>query len=129
MPGKTVGEIEGEMIAWCTQPGHGTRIFPDGTITGVQFTKSPDYVQVVGFMKQTDMNMIAGDSGGEMDPHGADLVSLSCALHSLLADGGSCREGILLEVFCSQTLSQEHMSRRLNGTSKSRNMTLYLLFL
>jgi len=72
-PGHTVGEIEGEMIAWCTNPGHGTRVMPEGTITGVQFTRSPDYVQVVGFMDQTKINMIAGDAGGEMDPHGADL--------------------------------------------------------
>lgn len=49
---------------------------PDGTITGVQFTKSPDYVQVVGFMDQTKINMVAGDAGGEMDPHGADQVSI-----------------------------------------------------
>jgi hypothetical protein len=76
VPGKTVGEIEGEMIAWCSQPGHGTRIFPSGTITGVQLTKTPDYVQVVGFMDQTKVDMVQGDSGGEMDPHGADLVSL-----------------------------------------------------
>jgi hypothetical protein len=74
-PGRTVGEIEGEMVAWCTQPGHGTRVMPDGTITGVQFTKAPDYVQVVGFMDQTKINMVAGDAGGEMDPHGADAVS------------------------------------------------------
>jgi hypothetical protein len=73
-PGRAVGEIEGEMVAWCTQPGHGTRVIPDGTITGVQFTKAPNYVQVVGFMDQTKVDMVAGDSGGEMDPHGADLV-------------------------------------------------------
>jgi hypothetical protein len=70
-----VGQIEGEMIAWCSQPGHGTRIFPDGTITGVQLTLTPDYIQVVGFMDQTKIDMVKGDSGGEMDPHGADLVS------------------------------------------------------
>jgi len=63
------------MIAWCTQPGHGTRVMPDGTLTGVQFTKAPDYIQVVGFMDQTKINMAAGDAGGEMDPHGADAVS------------------------------------------------------
>ena len=77
--GRSVGEIEGEMVAWCTQPGHGTRVIPDGTITGVQFTKAPNYVQVVGFMDQTKVDMVAGDSGGEMDPHGADLV---CVLHN-----------------------------------------------
>jgi len=74
-PGHTVGDIEGEMIAWCTKPGHGTRVMPKGTITGVQFTRTPDYIQVVGFMDQTKINMVAGDTGGEMDPHGADLVS------------------------------------------------------
>jgi hypothetical protein len=62
------------MVAWCTQSGHGTRIIPDGTITGVQFTKAPDYIQVVGFMDQTRINMLPGDAGGEMDPHGADRV-------------------------------------------------------
>ncbi|TEB23404.1 hypothetical protein FA13DRAFT_1798051 [Coprinellus micaceus] len=56
-PGRAVGEIEGEMVAWCTQPGHGTRVIPDGTITGVQFTKAPNYVQVVGFMDQTKVDM------------------------------------------------------------------------
>lgn len=70
-----MGEIEGEMVAWCTQPGHGTRVMSDGTLTGVQFTKAPDYVQVWGFIKdQSSINMVPGDAGGEMDPHGADLV-------------------------------------------------------
>lgn len=72
-PGKTVGEIEGEMIAWCTKPGHGTRLIPEGTLTGVQFLRTPDYIQAVGFMDQTKINMVDGDFGGEMDPHGADL--------------------------------------------------------
>jgi len=62
------------MIAWCTKPGHGTRLIPAGALTGVQYVKSPDYVQVVGFIDQTKINILAGDYGGEMDPHGADLV-------------------------------------------------------
>lgn len=74
MPGKTVGEIEGQMVAWCTKPGHGTRVMHDGTITGVQLTRTPDYIQVVGFMDQTKIDMVKGDAGGEMDPHGADKV-------------------------------------------------------
>lgn len=72
-PGKTVGEIEGEMIAWCTHPGRGTRLIPAKAITGVQYLKTPDYVQVVGFIDQTKIDMTADDYGGEMDPHGADL--------------------------------------------------------
>jgi hypothetical protein len=73
VPGKTVGDIEGEMIAWCSKPGHGTRLIPAGTLTGVQFLTTPDYIQAVGFMDQTKINMVEGDYGGEMDPHGADL--------------------------------------------------------
>ncbi|KAF9037498.1 hypothetical protein BJ165DRAFT_559765 [Panaeolus papilionaceus] len=61
------------MVAWCTKPQHGTRLIPAGALYGVQYTKTPDYVQVVGFIDQTKINMIAGDYGGEMDPHGADL--------------------------------------------------------
>ncbi|KAF5374435.1 hypothetical protein D9615_009040 [Tricholomella constricta] len=72
-PNSVVGDVEGEMVAWCTKPGHGARTIPAGTLTGVQFMKTPDYVQVVGFLDQTKINLAAGDFGGEMDPHGADL--------------------------------------------------------
>jgi len=71
--GKEVGDIEGIMVAYCSKPGHGTRLIPSGALTGVQFMKTPDYVQVVGFIDQTKINMLKDDFGGEMDPHGADL--------------------------------------------------------
>lgn len=71
-PDSIVGNTEGEMVAWCTQPGRGTRLIPEGALRGVQFTKAPSYVQVVGFIDQTQINIQAGDYGGEMDPHGAD---------------------------------------------------------
>ncbi|KJA19713.1 hypothetical protein HYPSUDRAFT_189656 [Hypholoma sublateritium FD-334 SS-4] len=69
----TVADTEGEMVAWCSKPGYGTRLIPAGTLTGLQFLKTPDYIQIVGFMDQTQINMASGDYGGEMDPHGADL--------------------------------------------------------
>jgi hypothetical protein len=69
----TVADLEGEMVAWCTKPGRGTRLIPSGALQGVQFMKTPSYVQVVGFIDQTFINMAADDFGGEMDPHGADL--------------------------------------------------------
>jgi len=72
-PNQTVADVEGEMIAWCSKAGHGTRLIPDGTLTGVQMLTTPDYIQVVGFMDQTKIDMASGDPGGEMDPHGADL--------------------------------------------------------
>jgi hypothetical protein len=34
--------------------------------------RTPDYVQVTGHIKQDLINIQADDSGGELDPHGAD---------------------------------------------------------
>ncbi len=73
-PNSVVGDTEGEAVAWCSKPGHGGRLIPEGTLKGLQWTRTPDYVQIVGFIDQTRINMAAGDYGGEMDPHGADLV-------------------------------------------------------
>ncbi|GAA5874555.1 hypothetical protein JCM3774_004647 [Rhodotorula dairenensis] len=71
-PGEEVGNIEGEMVAWCTKEGHGTRIIPEGALQGVQFIRTPHYIQVVGFIDQVKIDMLPDDYGGEMDPHGAD---------------------------------------------------------
>lgn len=39
-PGDVVGNIEGEMVAWCTKGDlHGARQIPAGALTGVQFMK------------------------------------------------------------------------------------------
>ena len=65
------------MVAYCSKPGHGTRLIPEGALTGVQFMKTKDYIQVVGFINQTEINMLPDDFGGEMDPHGADRVRLT----------------------------------------------------
>ncbi|KAF9647020.1 hypothetical protein BDM02DRAFT_3098834 [Thelephora ganbajun] len=69
----TIGETEHEEVAWCTKPGHGSRLIPAGALKGVQFMKTPDYVQVVGFIDQTFINLKPDDYGGELDPHGADF--------------------------------------------------------
>ena len=71
----TISTTEGSEVAWCTKPGRGTRQIPPTSLTGVQFIKTPDYIQVVGFINQEMINMVSGDAGGELDPHGADLVS------------------------------------------------------
>jgi hypothetical protein len=39
----------------------------------LQYLKTPDYIQIVGFIDQTKINIASGDYGGELDPHGADL--------------------------------------------------------
>ncbi|KAG8808188.1 hypothetical protein FRC17_004061 [Serendipita sp. 399] len=71
-PNSLIGDTEGEAVAWCTKPGHGTRLIPDGALTSVQFMRTPDYIQVTGRINQAYINIAADDSGGEMDPHGAD---------------------------------------------------------
>ncbi|KAF8499928.1 hypothetical protein JB92DRAFT_2980797 [Gautieria morchelliformis] len=71
-PNSAIADTEGELVAWCTKPGRGTRIIPSGALTGVQFMQTPDYLQVTGRINQTLINIAAGDSGGEEDPHGAD---------------------------------------------------------
>ncbi|KAF8624428.1 hypothetical protein AX17_007137 [Amanita inopinata Kibby_2008] len=68
-----VADSEGEMVAWCTKPGRGTRLIPNGALQGVQWIRTPDYIQVTGFIDQTMINLKSDDWGGEMDPHGADL--------------------------------------------------------
>eukprot|EP00753_Platysulcus_tardus_P001069 PLAT11020.1.p1 GENE.PLAT11020.1~~PLAT11020.1.p1 ORF type:complete len:369 (-),score=-19.98 PLAT11020.1:217-1323(-) len=72
-PDQTIGDTEGEEVAWCTKKGHGTRLIPDGALQGVQYLKTPDYIQIVGFIDQKQINIASDDFGGELDPHGADL--------------------------------------------------------
>lgn len=71
-PNSLIGNTEGEAVAYCSKAGHGTRLFPEGTIQGVQFIRTPDYVQVTGYIDQTKINIAADDFGGEMDSAGAD---------------------------------------------------------
>jgi len=71
-PNDTIGESEAREVAWCTQPTHGTRVIPPGAITGAQWLYAKDYLQVVGFIDQSQVNLDPTDEGGELDPHGAD---------------------------------------------------------
>ncbi|KAH7097922.1 hypothetical protein BKA62DRAFT_714927 [Auriculariales sp. MPI-PUGE-AT-0066] len=67
-----IGNAEGEVVAWCTQPTHGSRVIPAGTLTGAQFIKAPSYIEVTGFINQTNINIPDGDYGGELDSGGQD---------------------------------------------------------
>jgi len=68
----TIGDSEQYEVAWCTKPGHGTRIIPPGAITGAQWLYAKSYIQVVGYINQVQVNLNALDEGGELDPHGDD---------------------------------------------------------
>lgn len=85
----TIPEGEAREVAWCTKHGHGSRIIPEGTFTGVQWLYAKNYLQVVGYLDQTKVGLKADDDGGgksnqeyvrpvmikvvaELDPHGDD---------------------------------------------------------
>jgi hypothetical protein len=73
-PNGVIADVEAAVVAYCSQPGHGTRLIPPGTLTAVQFIKTPGYIQVTGNFNQTGIGLSASDSGGELDPHGDDLA-------------------------------------------------------
>ncbi|KIJ46855.1 hypothetical protein M422DRAFT_164675 [Sphaerobolus stellatus SS14] len=68
-----IGNVEAKVVAYCTKPTHGTRVIPPGAITGLQWTKTPGYIQVRGFINNPGIGLDPSDQGGELDPHGADL--------------------------------------------------------
>ncbi|KAF9266440.1 carbohydrate-binding module family 13 protein [Marasmius fiardii PR-910] len=68
----TIGNSERVEVAYCTKTNRGTRTIPNGTLKGVHFVKTPDYVQITGQGDFTKINVRHGDDGGELDPHGAD---------------------------------------------------------
>ncbi|KAH9481838.1 hypothetical protein JR316_0006368 [Psilocybe cubensis] len=67
-----IGDTERDEVAWCTKSGRGARTIPDGTLQGVHFVQTPEYVQVTGVGDFTKMNIPRGDAGGELDNRGAD---------------------------------------------------------
>ncbi|KAG8691217.1 hypothetical protein FRC11_005824 [Ceratobasidium sp. 423] len=73
-PNGAIGDIEQIVVSYCTAPGRGTRLMPEGTLKSAHFVKTPDYVQVTGTGDFTKIGIKAGDSGGELDPHGADKL-------------------------------------------------------
>ncbi|KAJ1021921.1 hypothetical protein NDA16_003683 [Ustilago loliicola] len=71
VPGTVIGNVEGETVAYCTKPRNNARVIPDGTVTGAHFVKTPLYVQLMALGDFTKIGLVAGDEGGELDPHGA----------------------------------------------------------
>ncbi|KAK0218515.1 hypothetical protein EDD85DRAFT_781045 [Armillaria nabsnona] len=67
-----IGNTERIEVSWCLKDGYGTRVIPSGAITGAHFVQTPDFIQVTGTGDLTKLNIPAGDTGGELDPHGAD---------------------------------------------------------
>jgi len=72
VPDSLVGVTEAASVAYCSQPGWGTRLIGGGTLMGAQFLVAPAYVQITGVVNNTGVELAPGDTGGEMDPHGDD---------------------------------------------------------
>ncbi|GAA6012959.1 hypothetical protein JCM10207_008395 [Rhodosporidiobolus poonsookiae] len=70
----TIGDVEAAVVAYCTTDKWGTRVIPPGAITGLQMMRTTQYTQWVGHINQTALNLVEDDTGGELDPHGADLA-------------------------------------------------------
>lgn len=113
----TVGDTEGENVAWCSQNTHGARLMLPGTIKSAQFVKTKSYVMMVGHMDQEKLNIPANDEGGELDSGGQDergnplgavayssalpsakgVVSQSPMWHAFMGSGIFCMK------FCDET--------------------------
>lgn len=68
----SIGNIERYAVTYCLKDGYGTRLIPEGTITGAHWVQTPKFVQITGVGDLTSLLIPEGDSGGELDPHGAD---------------------------------------------------------
>ncbi|MBW0489445.1 hypothetical protein O181_029160 [Austropuccinia psidii MF-1] len=69
---KSVGDAERECVSYCSQDGRGTRLIPPGTFRNLHYVRTPHYVQITGLGDFTKVNVPSGDTGGELDPSGAD---------------------------------------------------------
>ncbi len=76
-PNSTIADTEGEEVGWCTKNGYGTRGISPGTFSGIQVLRTSAYLQIIGFIDQTKVNMQPGDFGGELDSGGQDEVRTS----------------------------------------------------
>ncbi|KAG1726118.1 hypothetical protein EDB19DRAFT_1945380, partial [Suillus lakei] len=70
-PNSTLGDTEQEEVAWCTKPGHGTRLIPNGALQGVQLLHSwfIDQTQIditLKTMERTVLISVGNPLGGLM---------------------------------------------------------------
>ncbi|KAJ7685776.1 hypothetical protein DFH06DRAFT_50574 [Mycena polygramma] len=68
-----IGDVEAKVVSYCTNPQWGGRPIPAGAVHGIQFMRTSAYIQIVGFIDNVALGLASDDTGGELDPHGADL--------------------------------------------------------
>lgn len=67
-----VSATERDAVSYCTMDGYGTRLIPPGTFTSVHYVVTKHYIQISGRGNMTNINVIPGNDGGEMDPNSWD---------------------------------------------------------
>ncbi|KAI7905275.1 uncharacterized protein BX663DRAFT_469160 [Cokeromyces recurvatus] len=75
-PGDFVATTESRGKAFCTKPGLGGEVFPEGFITAAHFLKTDNYAQVTGRFDRKKYDLHASDDGGQYDYH--DVPCASC---------------------------------------------------
>ena len=71
-PNGSIGDKEAKVIAYCTQNTHGACPIPFGAITGLP-VHPPLMSKLLDSSITLTLSCPSTDSGGELDPHGADL--------------------------------------------------------
>ncbi|KAJ7719502.1 hypothetical protein B0H16DRAFT_1795251 [Mycena metata] len=98
----TIGDTERDKVVWCTKAGHGTRTIPNGTLKGVHFVTTPDYVQVTGKGDFTKINVKAGDDY---------IITTILSTSSLVPTRLARRYGLALIGLCTHNMSHSSNTR------------------
>ena len=67
-------------MVYSTNKQWGTRLIPNGAITGLQMLTAPNYRQWIIYIDQTQLNFQASDYGGELDGWAQDGVRILAPL-------------------------------------------------
>ncbi|GAA5909281.1 hypothetical protein JCM8208_005630 [Rhodotorula glutinis] len=136
----TIGDIEAAVVAYCTTDKWGARVLPEGAITGLQVMHTSQYIQWTGHINMTALNLVADDTGGELDPHGADQLGnplggivFSTGLPSAVGGDNSTMQqviswnnyvgsGVFCMKFCGPISSPNYCENRFDLIGCSYNM-------
>ncbi|GAA5856035.1 hypothetical protein JCM9279_003384 [Rhodotorula babjevae] len=128
----TIGDVEAAVVAYCTTDKWGARVLPEGAITGLQVMHTSEYIQWTGHINMTALNLVASDTGGELDPHGADQLGnplggivFSTGLPSAVGGDNSTMQqgsGIFCLKLCGPISSPNYCENRYDLIGCSYNM-------
>ncbi|KAF8137461.1 hypothetical protein EV363DRAFT_1293695 [Boletus edulis] len=94
---------EHTLVAWCTESAQGSLVIPDGTILGAHLVITPEYVQITGVGKLTNINVppdgVVSASGQGYSDHRIVVTSVFGQLEQI-------SEWTIHDIFgCSESVS------------------------